>query len=189
MTGSGRRGFTLLELTVAAGILAIVMTAIFQLVITTDKISQETDEMAQLEANTLKIIERLTLELLNCSDDPASGFNMEQGLLTASPVTGFDYDTQEPVYGDFFSWTTVYDDGELDDGIDNDGDHLIDEMKLIRTSGSDVEVISNRVAENGLLFTKTDKEVVISLTLVGYVPKTNSIISRTISPVTVALRN
>lgn len=184
-----RSGFSLLELVIAVGILSLLMTGIFEVAITTDAVTVETDAMADLEKDTLKIIERLSAELRNVSDDPESGFEMNQSSFTAALVTGWDYDANEPVYGEEVSWTLEYDGNEIDDGLDNDGDNLIDEMVLTRISEDGEEIICRNVGENGLIFTKNGQEIILSLTLVGYVWTTNSVISRTISPVTVALRN
>jgi type II secretory pathway pseudopilin PulG len=185
-----RSGLTMVELILSTAILSMALAAVFQLSLSARASSEESAAMSILESETLRIVERLSEEFRNFSEDPASGFVMTTNSVMASPVLSYDFENGLPVYGNLVTWITIPNDGEIDDDQDNNANNLVDEMKLLRIDSDGSEtVICDNVARNGLSFLKQGKKVIISLTLTAYVNRTKNRIGKTISPVTITLKN
>jgi len=132
-------GFTLLEVVIAAGILSIALAGA-AMVSRTGNEAHETGAATQaLERVAHGALERVASELARTSADS----------LEPDPVEGLAYSDLEfqavlgqadgvPVLDETSRLLCELDSGELNDGVDNDGDGLIDEQRLVlvRRTGS-----------------------------------------------------
>lgn len=182
-------GFTLLEMMVAIAIFSVIMGSVYMIMFSSNRNMNKSETIALLEQQSLDIIYRMREDLLGMSDDAAAGWTNTSTSFSGPKVIDYDFDTSTPTYGDTISWSVAYDDGESDNGADDDGDGLIDEMKLIRTEGSQTDVISRRLQENGFTFTHDSGKATISLVFVGWVRTMNEIVTKTVSDSDISLDN
>lgn len=184
-----RRGFTLIEVMIAITLLSVLTAGLYTFLSTTENALYENEAMSVVEGETMNIVEKICDDLLKCSDSAASNWSLSSTGFSADIIDGYDYDTGENTYGDSIAWSLAYASGETGDGEDNNGNNLSDEMTLTRTVNGVSSIISDHVVENGFNLSKTGKVITISLSLQAYVRKTNKTVSKTISPITVTLRN
>ena len=89
------------------------------------------------------------------------------------------------------TWQLQYGADDIDDGIDNDGDGLIDEMELVRTmtgvDGSSTVKTAN-VPEGSFSLSKLGNLITVQLTLSVYIPDSDQTISFAANSVSVALQ-
>lgn len=132
---SGRRtGSTLLELAVAAGLLTMVLGAIALVGSASDKAYRTGTTASQLEAQASLTMERIVAELrmagrATISPDPAPGVGSER----------IDYLRAESFALGAVQWSPLrrlafeYEVGELDNGLDDNGNGLVDEGLVVLT--------------------------------------------------------
>ena len=148
-----RAGVTLLEITLGLTLFAIVSSAAVVAGRSGVGAFENTTRTADLEARLRRAVDRVALELVvsiqdELDPDPESDFGTSDLLFRPA----VDLNGTEPVPGDFQRIALEMDSAELDDGIDNDGDGLVDEgqLVLIRDDGGADEVrvvLANGVAE------------------------------------------
>lgn len=135
-------GFTLVEIVLAIGLLSVVLGGAAMVSQTGADAQRSMTAVAALEQNLQRSLQRAAAELTT------SGV----GLLQPDPVEGLAYDdldfqqiigqtdgVADP--GPTQQLVTELEPGEFDDGLDNDGDGLVDERRLllIRDPGGDDE--------------------------------------------------
>ena len=148
-----RAGFTLIESLIAVTFLALMFLAVAQ---TSSRASDAFDEGSadhQLSTSTHRALERITREVEFAS----------AASLGANPIAfpnegdSITFQTQPTFVGGAVQWLPVQlfselDTGELDDGVDNDGDGLVDERRvvMVESPGTPDEhrmVLASSVAE------------------------------------------
>ena len=147
-----RGGFTLVELAVAMVLLSVIGGLFFLTTETTSNATRTGVAVAELDARALRALDRVCESLKSSSGD----------LVTpkaASPFSGTQLDFKrglgadgagKVVWGPLERFALVYD--EANDGVDNDGDGLVDEGKLVWTekpglAGSRSSVVCEGVRE------------------------------------------
>ncbi|MGE4158860.1 MAG: PilW family protein [Planctomycetota bacterium] len=182
-------GFSLLEVMIAMALLSMLSAGLYTFLLVSENALRENDSLAQLESETLTAIEKICNDLLKCTDNAASGWTLTPSSFAADIIDGYDYDTSSNTYGDTVAWSLAYSDGETNNGADDNGNNLVDEMTLTRSVNGVGVVVCDHVAEDGLTLSKNGKVITISLSLQGYVLQSNKTLTKTISPITVTLRN
>ena len=127
-------GFTLVEAMITLAILGMVSSLAIMTVSDGQSTFGTTSSTADLEARVRRGIDRIASELLTAGDgqltpDPTGNFGTSDLLFRqAVGITGtaIDWSNQHRI-------AFEYDANELDDGVDNDGDGLIDEGNLVLT--------------------------------------------------------
>lgn len=148
-----RRGLSLLELAIAVVISAILFGAAAITVLRADAAFRETEVGAEAQRLCEQTLERVARELMN-----ADRSSLAFAPAPPQPSVGVSYRRAEGWAGGVLQLGPqrrvrfVRDAGEFVDGLDNDGDGLVDEGALILTTdvaaGDDV-VLVNGVAEMG----------------------------------------
>jgi prepilin-type N-terminal cleavage/methylation domain-containing protein len=129
-----RRGFTVIELTISVAILGLVLTSVALLGMSSQRAYRTGAAGADLEVDLRRALDHLVQEFMRSGEavllpDPAEGVG-------ASDVT---YQKAVGVAGGATSWSTPfrvrfeYEEGELDDGLDNNGNGLADEGRVVWT--------------------------------------------------------
>lgn len=150
-----RSGFTLVEMLIAVGVLGLLLSSLALMSLTGRDAYRTSQTSLDVETRTRRAIARVLDTLA-----PASAVSMEDDDPTApegasrlrfTPVVDIDAAGQ-PILGDPVRLDYAMDPGELDDGIDNDGDGLVDEgrLTLTRDEGTPQErtiVVCHNVAE------------------------------------------
>jgi prepilin-type N-terminal cleavage/methylation domain-containing protein len=149
------RGFTLLEVAVAASLLAVLMGALFGLIGRTQDLEGYAITEADLRTRARAALERIVRELRDSG--PSTFSTLPAAPLGASSLTfqrAIGYAGGAVVYGpqERIAWRLSP--GEVDDGADDDGDGLVDEGQVvfIRNPGTAEEqavVLCDGVAEYG----------------------------------------
>jgi prepilin-type N-terminal cleavage/methylation domain-containing protein len=149
---TAQRGFTLVELAITAALLVLLLSSAILAASGGRGAFQATQDASDVEARVRRALDRVAVELLSAGaselqPDPAGDFGTHD-LLFRNAVG---------VVGTVVQWgpqvriAREYALGELDDGLDNDGDGLVDEGALVLTrdvGGTERRVVlCNGVAE------------------------------------------
>jgi len=141
----GRTGSTLIELLFALALLSTVLGSLLALGSTSTKLCETGVTNSTLEASARRALDRLSRELSGARSDSLA-------TLAESPLwqEGIDFDRVGAMRaGDGrITWSANraefrLDPGELDDGLDNDGDGLVDEgmLALVQDAGGADEFV------------------------------------------------
>jgi prepilin-type N-terminal cleavage/methylation domain-containing protein len=130
-----RRGFTLVEMAMSLGLMGLVVGAVTAIQQRTAEHSRAMIARGQAERRAIRSLERVSEEMIG----------LAQTMLTPDPSTAFGAATIEfrrPTGVDgagAVTWTGAFriglqaEFGELDNGLDDDGDALVDERRLVLT--------------------------------------------------------
>lgn len=149
---TGERGFTLVESLIAVTLLAVLFLAVAQTSSRASDAFEEGSTEHTLSTGTHRCMERMA-SAIEFSD----GSIMDAALATVLGANVVEFRTPIDFAGGVVTWLDVQilaelENGELDDGLDNDGDGLIDERRvvLIEAPGAAEErrsVLASGVAE------------------------------------------
>ena len=187
-----RAGTTMIELLFMMSLLSLIVGALFALGNAGTRLFNSGISRASLESRAAQTIDRLERDLESARADSFDA-------LPASPLwqesISFDRVASIRGYDGRITWTTSrvelrYEAGELDDGIDNDGDELIDECEAVLVlddSGPNEQTIvlahevreylegetangaddngNGLIDERGLCFERTGDDLALRLTL------------------------
>jgi prepilin-type N-terminal cleavage/methylation domain-containing protein len=122
-------GYTLVELLLALALLSVIIGSIAMIGGTGTDLFKTSAARGVLEANARRALDRIRQELL--SSDLSSLDTFPAAPLWDDGLT-FDQPEEYSSRTGSIDWSSTviefrYDDGETDDGIDNDGDELVDE--------------------------------------------------------------
>jgi prepilin-type N-terminal cleavage/methylation domain-containing protein len=128
-----RAGFSITEVLIASTILALVLGSTAMVAVSSTRAQQFTGAKAKVQDIARRAADRVADELLNASatglfPDPQPFGTSDVLFQVAEGVTGGAIDWSAPKRLSF-----QYDTGEIDDGIDNNGNGLVDEGVLVLT--------------------------------------------------------
>ena len=136
----GRRGTTMVELLVAAVIMTTVLGAIGLTVLAGSRSYEEGVARAEVDAQARRLVSRIAEEFLTASTGSLiEGASMWSGGEEDDGAVEFRYNqvlgavAGTPLLGPQRRVRLAYAQGELDDGIDNNGNGLIDECRILLT--------------------------------------------------------
>ncbi len=154
---NSRAGFTLLDLMIGLSLFAVGLAAAMQAVVRTNGAYEASSARVLYEARVMAAVNRM-LEVLagaRFEVDPVSLYGTDD-VRFALPVA---IDAVGVTFGPANRLWTRLDDAELDNGVDDDGDLLVDERELVLTLDVDgaarETVLLEGLRENGL-FEVTD---------------------------------
>lgn len=133
---SGRAGFSLLELSISMLLLVMLMGSVGVVGQTNMKSFQLTGRLRGADVTAQRAIQRIATELKltgvsRLAPDPAlNAFDFESQVDFDQVI---DIVNGAPVWGPLLSIGFEYEVGEVDDGLDNDGDGLVDEGRVVMT--------------------------------------------------------
>jgi prepilin-type N-terminal cleavage/methylation domain-containing protein len=128
-------GFTLIEMMVSSVILSILLGAVVMFQMQSNELTRDSAARAQVETEARRVIDQIATELTGVG----------HSLLVPDPLGTLGTDTitfQKPLAVSatgVVTWSTrtriglVIDAGEVQNGVDDDGDGLIDERNLVMT--------------------------------------------------------
>ena len=133
-TNRSSGGYTMVEVLVAATILALMLGAVTLVGGANDRAYQSGIALAHLEAQTDEALARIVAEiriaeLETITPDPTAGVGA--GALQYTQAVGFT--AGQVVSTPLRVLAFAYEAGELDDGIDNNGNGLVDEGRVLLT--------------------------------------------------------
>lgn len=130
---SRTRGFSLVEVLTTMTVLGGLLGTMLLVVSRGSSVARVGMARASLEGAARRTVERIASELVSAgldTLDPVPSAPWGSANLTFQPIEGFD---GEVVWGTPRSFALVLDTGELDNGLDDDGDGRIDERALAYT--------------------------------------------------------
>jgi len=142
----GRDGFTLIETLVALSLAAIVLLTASVAAIRSYGAYRSANLTSSTETRLRQAVRRAAWELMSSSLSVLQPQNIDDDFGTSDLVfqqaTGVDVANSRPLWGPPVRLVLEYDRGEADDGVDNDGDGLVDEgvLVLIRDDGGPNEI-------------------------------------------------
>ena len=134
MRARRRSGFSLLEMMISVALFGLVIGSLGMIGVSNRRAYQAGTLSADLEAHARRAVDRIVQQMMRSGasvliPDPAEGVG-------GSDVT---YRQAENVtaggvqWSDLYRFELQYEPGELDDGIDNNGNGLVDECRLVWT--------------------------------------------------------
>lgn len=159
-----RGGFTLLELSIASVVLLIVLGAMVRALTSGSSAFEEGTSVAEADANAQRLLDRIADELRDADFStfaPPATAPFGSDSLTFNRGRGWAAGAL--VHGPTQILRSVIDTGELDNGVDDNGNGLIDEKGLVFTlTGSRVTVrlTLERKSETGEIVTRTVETMV-----------------------------
>lgn len=137
---TSRRGTTMIEMLIAALIMTSIFGAIGMTVLSGTKSYEQGVAKAEVDAQARRLVGMVADEFLNASANSlVPGAAPFSGVAADDGFTEFTYTQMEPVLGGPPALglprriRIVLAAGELDDGIDNNGNGLVDECRLMLT--------------------------------------------------------
>ena len=184
-----QKGFTLIEVVISAGILAIMMVVVYALLASSTRSFQQQSVQVWLDGNARDQCDRISRELLDAGRSTLFPLNPNNSTtLSFQRVTGFTGGAL--VYGPVIQYSWVLDPAETDNGVDDDGDGLVDEGRLIRTeAGQTVILIRDALQEDGLQFTRLAGQDSVNITLTLQRRDGSRTVVTRVATTTVRLRN
>ncbi len=194
MTIEKKGGFTIVEAAIAAALTVVIIGGAFLLYIRLSRAYATATSLAVLQDDARRGMEILSYERRGAAaatlSPPLPGSAPGAATVPFQTVTG--YVNEAPVYGAPVTYAFVYEPGESDDGLDNNGNGLVDEGRVVRTVTPGIgppvqQVIVPWVREGGFGLWKSGNTVTVSLTLERKDPEGRTIAVPTTT--TVRLRN
>jgi len=177
-----QKGFTILEMVFAIGLLAVAATLSIFAMIGSYQISSRTLVRTELQEEVRALADRIVRDLrfssVSCDAwnfpdlEPVTSFSFSQ-------CTGFDPTTAFRTWGDVITYQLSLAPGETENGIDDNGDGLVDESALYYTRGSQPAVIiASNLVSGQTRFLREGNRVTIWLTAAKRDPQSqNSLIT------------
>lgn len=159
-----KQGFTLLELMIAIAVLAILGALVFMMLKSMSDSYSTGSLHGGLNSETRDLLDRIAAETADAGITtlvPA----FPNGSTTLAFRRNTGYAGGAIVFGAPITYAFVYEPGELNNGIDDNGDGRIDEGRLVRTENGDPVILSRDLAENGITFTQTGNTIRVILTI------------------------
>jgi prepilin-type N-terminal cleavage/methylation domain-containing protein len=130
-----RKGFTLIEIAVTLAILGVVFGSIVQVNRATMNTYNQTSAVALVQTQVRRVLDRITVELENgglgtLQPDPV--INSSDNVIF-QVSTGVDSNTGAIVFGSPSRLSLIPEPGETMNGVDDNGNGLVDECQLVLT--------------------------------------------------------
>jgi prepilin-type N-terminal cleavage/methylation domain-containing protein len=196
MRNRKNRAFTLIEIMISSAVLAILVIGIYAALSATQTLYVAGVTRQTIQDRVRKALNDIALELRQANSGAAvpltfgtAGTAGDQSV-TFQMCTGFA--AGAATYGPAVTFTSINGDGETDNGVDENGNRMIDERKLVRIQGTRTTLLADYLKEGSLRFTRspavgTVQTIRVDLTLQGVDDKGR--VLEASGTVTVDLRN
>ena len=162
---AGERGVTLIELMIYLAVLAILGAPLLMVTLSMSRASAEGDVTSLILERNRTALERIADEVRECRGTSvttsADGWSLQFTTVTFDTATGTSVDGATVRYEIRVNGT------ETANGVDDDGDGLIDESSLFRISGGQEVMLTNALTASGSSFSWVSPQVTITLVTSG----------------------
>lgn len=146
---AGERGVTLIELMIYLAVLAILGAPLLMVTLSMSRASAEGDVTSLILERNRSALERIAGEVRESLASTISA-SADGWSLQFTPTIGFD--GAAPIAGTAVLYEIRVNTGETANGVDDDGDGLIDESSLFRISGGEEVMLTNALNASGSSF-------------------------------------
>lgn len=181
-----RRGVTLIEVTISAILLSIVLGAVYLSIESTMTAERTGVATAQIEQDGRRVLDDIALDLRSSAAAQVTIANVG-GVYSLTANQNLGFASGSITWGTPVTWTLAYGSGETDNGVDDDIDGLVDEMVITRTQNGVTLTKAENVVENSFMCVISNNAVDITLLMQTTDAKRN-VVQRTHST-SVAMRN
>jgi len=170
-------GFTLLEVMISVAVLAILVVGIYSALAASQSMYATGVTRQEIQDRVRRALDAIQLELRQSSAGTGAaitfgtaGTGGDQSV-TFCMCTGFA--AGAATYGTPITITTIEGDGDIDNGLDDNRNKMVDERKIVRTqTGRPTKMIADNLKEGSLIFTRTltaglVDRIRVDLTLLG----------------------
>lgn len=173
-----KAGFTLLEVMISVAVLAIVAGGIYSALASSQSLYSTGITRQEIEDRVRRALNEISLELRQASSGLGAGITFATSGTAGDQTVNFcmctGFAANIPTWTTPITFATINGDGELDNGVDDNSNRLVDERKLMRTQvGRPDKLIADNVREGSVRFTQTVTmglvdRIQVSLTIQGY---------------------
>ena len=156
--GRGLGGFTLIEVLISMSILVFLAGVTLIALNATLKMEKSTTASAYVNREAERMVQEVARDI-RYSGTTCDGWNFPLDTavtsISFSRCTGWDAQLEQPTWGPVltYDWEIASDLDEIDDGVDNNSNGVIDEGTLYRQVGTSVRVpIGRNIDKASLLF-------------------------------------
>ena len=163
-----RRGFTLVEAMIALVVSAVVMAAFMGVLTLSHRHMDNVTVIGDLETDANDAVDHIADELRQAGV-LSPGWTLQQNMVWFNPCSGQSAGTATWDSTRLLALSPMSASEDIWDGVDNNGDGLIDEGRLVLSSfdatGAHQQVLANYVASGGLVFSQSGNDITVTLTL------------------------
>ncbi len=160
----GDAGMTLLEILVGAGILALLMWIAMMLLVTSTNNFAVEVTVTDLEQHARWVTERLTEDVRGAVASTRV-ITVVGGDTSITFRRNAGYAAGAVQLGNTITWQTELFGGELDDGLDNNANGLVDERQLVQIDNGARSLISPWIEEGGFQLTDLGANLQVTVLL------------------------
>jgi hypothetical protein len=157
------RGFSVFEVIVVAGCLALMMLAVGAVISAGHDNYAAGMTVSSIQDSAQAVVSRIIDEVQQSGSATFFPAPNNTDNLTFQKCAGYAGGAIQ--WGNAITYAFQYDTGEVDDGVDNNGNGLIDEGIIVRTENGQSITIAHWVREGGLLFTLNGDILTVQLAL------------------------
>jgi hypothetical protein len=130
-----RSGHTLIELVVTVSLLGLVFASLINMLDSSRKAYRQGSTMALVQIDARRALDRIAAQLENAGFATLvpNPVNMAAPDMLFQVATGFDEAAGTIVFGSSARLFFAYADGEIDNGLDDDGNGLVDDGRVVLT--------------------------------------------------------
>jgi type II secretory pathway pseudopilin PulG len=158
-----QRGFTLIEVVVVAGCLVVMILAIGATILASQDNYAAGMTLSSLQNHAQSVMDKIAKEVRQSG--PLTFFPVPSNTDNLTFQKSVGYSGGAVQWGNAITYAFQYETGENDDGVDNNGNGLIDEGIIVRTENGQNITIARWVREGGFLFFLSGDVLTIQLTL------------------------
>lgn len=147
---SRAKGMTVIEVMVVVSILSAVVTAILGTLVAASRTGRTMQAVSVIEQTGRRALDEIARDLRRAQEESIE-LTAAPPSLTVSfrPVEG--YADGAAVLGEPMAFVTAPEPGESDNGVDDDGDGLVDEQAIFRSEGTTARVLMRNVVEGSFV--------------------------------------
>ncbi len=158
-----RNGFTLVEVMLAIGLSAVILAGFTAAIMVSQRSQSNLETVSTMEVEAHEAVQRIVDDLRQTSTT-CPAWSLTSDLITYNLCSGSSAGVLTWENAGTLMLSNMPGE-DITDGIDNNGNGLTDEGRVIWTNGFFTTGVVADVAPDGLLFTQSGNDVTISLTL------------------------